>query len=205
MDEFYKELYVIYFRKWIFQKQNKTCKVYVDPSDQDTLLLENEYSLGRVTFNKYLIIELSIQSKETSEIEFYIHFQMKNLNHTLKLFNEMFKYLNKNNDIPTQKILLICSGGLTTGYFVEKLNETAHLLKVNACFQAIGIEKIEEVSKKYDIILLAPQVSYYCAFLQNKFKNQVVLKIPTRIFATYDAIKLIDYLKTNNKCHLETL
>lgn len=167
MDEFYKELYVIYFRKWIFQKQNKTCKVYVDPSDQDTLLLENEYSLGRVTFNKYLIIELSIQNKETSEIEFYIHFQMKNLNHTLKLFNEMFKYLNKNNDIPIQKILLICSGGLTTGYFVEKLNEAAHLLKVNACFQAIGIEKIEEVSKKYDIILLAPQVSYYCAFLQN--------------------------------------
>lgn len=205
MDEFYKELYVIYFRKWIFQKQNKTCKVYVDPSDQDTLLLENEYSLGRVTFNKYLIIELSIQNKETSEIEFYIHFQMKNLNHTLKLFNEMFKYLNKNNDIPIQKILLICSGGLTTGYFVEKLNEAAHLLKVNACFQAIGIEKIEEVSKKYDIILLAPQVSYYCALLQNKFKNQVVLKIPTRIFATYDAIKLIDYLKTNNKCHLETL
>lgn len=205
MDEFYKELYVIYFRKWIFQKQNKTCKVYDDPSDQDTLLLENEYSLGRVTFNKYLIIELSIQNKETSEIEFYIHFQMKNLNHTLKLFNEMFKYLNKNNDIPIQKILLICSGGLTTGYFVEKLNETAHLLKINACFQAIGIEKIEEVSKNFDILLLAPQVSYYCAELQNKFKNQTILKIPTRIFATYDAIKLIDYLKTNNKCHLETL
>lgn len=123
---------------------------------------------------------------------------MKNLNHTLKLFNGMFKWLNKNNNIPIQKILLICSGGLTTGYFVEKLNEAARLLKVNAYFQAIGIEKIEEVSKKYDIILLAPQVSYYCALLQNKFKNQVVLKIPTRIFATYDAIKLIDYLKTNN-------
>lgn len=205
MDEFYQELYVIYFRKWIFQKQNKTCKVYADPSDQDTLLLENENSLGRVTFNQYLIIELSIQNKKTSEIEFYLHFQMKNLNHTLKFFNEMFKYLNKNNDIPIQKILLICSGGLTTGYFVEKLNETAHLLKVNACFQAVGIEKIEEISKNFDILLLAPQVSYYCAPLQNKFKNQVILKIPTSIFATYDAIKLIDYLKTNNKCHLKTL
>lgn len=205
MDEFYKELYVVYFRKWIFQKQNKTCKVYVDPSDQDTLLLENKHSLGKVIFNKYSIIELSIQNKKTNEIEFYLHFQMKNLNHTLKLFNEMFKCLNKTNDIPTQKILLICSGGLTTGYFVEKLNETAHLLKVNASFQAIGIEKIEEISKKYDIILLAPQVSYYYATLQNEFKEHIILKIPTRIFATYDAIKLIDYLKTNNKCHLETL
>lgn len=123
---------------------------------------------------------------------------MKNLNHTLKLFNEMFKWLNKNNNIPIQKILLICSGGLTTGYFVEKLNEAARLLKVNACFQAIGIEKIEEVSKKYDIILLVPQVSYYCDELQNKFKNQTILKIQTRIFVTYDVIKLIDYLKTNN-------
>ena len=73
-----------------------------------------------------------------------------------------------------------------------------NLLKVNACFQAIGIEKIEEVSKKYEIILLTPQVSYYCALLQNKFKNQVVLKIPTRIFVKYDALKLIDYLKINN-------
>lgn len=63
MDEFYKELYVIYFRKWIFQKQNKACKVYTDPSNQDILLLENEYSLGRVTFNKHLIIKLSIQNK----------------------------------------------------------------------------------------------------------------------------------------------
>ena len=44
-----------------------------------------------------------------------------------------------------------------------------NLLKVNACFQAIGIEKIEEVSKKYEIILLTSQVSYYCALLQNKF------------------------------------
>lgn len=136
MDEFYKELYVIYFRKWIFQKQNKACKVYADPSNQDTLLLENEYSLGRVTFNQYLIIELSIQNKKTSEIEFYLHFQMKNLNHTLKLFNEMFKCLNKNNDIPIQKILLICSGGLTTGYFVEKLNETIQFIKSKCLFSS---------------------------------------------------------------------
>lgn len=136
MDEFYKELYVIYFRKWIFQKKNKTCKVYADPSDQDILLLENENSLGRVTFNQYLIIELSIQNKKTSEIEFYLHFQMKNLNHTLKLFNEMFKCLNKNNDIPIQKILLICSGGLTTGYFVEKLNETIQFIKSKCLFSS---------------------------------------------------------------------
>lgn len=97
-----------------------------------------------------------------------------------------------------KKILLICSGGLTTGCFVEKLNETIQFIKSKCLFPGNWIEKIEEVSKKYEIILLTPQVSYYCALLQNKFKNQVVLKIPTRIFVTYDAIKLIDYLKINN-------
>ena len=78
-----------------------------------------------------------------------------------------------------------------------------NLLKVNACFQAAGIEKIEEISKNFDILLLVPQVSYYCDELQNKFKNQTILKIQTRIFVTYDVIKLIDYLKTNNNYPLK--
>lgn len=40
MDAFYKDLYVVYFRKWLFNQQNKTYLVYNDPQDQDTVILE---------------------------------------------------------------------------------------------------------------------------------------------------------------------
>lgn len=59
---------------------------------------------------------------------------MKNLNYTLKLFNEMFKCLNKNNDIPIQKNTLNLFRGLTTGCFVEKLNETIQFIKSKCLF-----------------------------------------------------------------------
>mgnify|MGYP001110469104 CR=1 FL=1 len=63
---------------------------------------------------------------------------------------------------------------------------------------ATSYQKIYNVAQNYDVILLAPQVSYVKLQVEKVFKNKLVLKIPTRIFVTYDAIKLIDYLKINN-------
>ena len=51
MDAFYKELYVVYFRKWLFNQQNKTCIVYNDPQNQDTVILEEKNCLCKITFN----------------------------------------------------------------------------------------------------------------------------------------------------------
>ena len=60
MDAFYKELYVVYFRKWLFNQQNKTCIVYNDPQDQDTVILEEKNCLCKITFNLHSIIEFTI-------------------------------------------------------------------------------------------------------------------------------------------------
>nr|WP_288542937.1 hypothetical protein [uncultured Faecalibacillus sp.] len=195
MDAFYKELYVVYFRKWLFNQQNKTCIVYNDPQNQDTVILEEKNCLCKITFNLHSIIEFTIINKKTNKAECYLHFQMQNLNHACKIFYEMFENMSQITNIPAKKILLTCSGGLTTGYFVEKLNTTAQLLELNYTFQAINLEKLEQVSQKHDLILLAPQVSYQCALLQEKYKNKQILKIPATIFARYDAYKLIELIK----------
>lgn len=120
---------------------------------------------------------------------------MQNLNHACKLFYEMLENMSQITNIPTKKILLTCSGGLTTGYFVEKLNTTAQLLELNYTFQAISLERLGQVSQEHDLILLAPQVSYQCALLKEKYKNKQIIKIPATIFARYDAYKLIELIK----------
>ena len=91
MDAFYKELYVVYFRKWLFNQQNKTCIVYNDPQDQDTVILEEKNCLCKITFNLHSIIEFTIINKKTNKAECYLHFQMQNLNHACKLFYEMLE------------------------------------------------------------------------------------------------------------------
>ena len=67
MDAFYKELYVVYFRKWLFNQQNKTCIVYNDPQDQDTVILEEKNCLCKITFNLHSIIEFTIINKKTKK------------------------------------------------------------------------------------------------------------------------------------------
>ena len=68
MDAFYKELYVVYFRKWLFNQQNKTCIVYNDPQNQDTVILEEKNCLCKITFNLHSIIEFTIINKKTNII-----------------------------------------------------------------------------------------------------------------------------------------
>lgn len=61
LDEFYKDLYMDIFKKWIcFQKsQNYRIKEY-----KDIVQIESSYGIAEVTFNLYYIIELKVTSKK---------------------------------------------------------------------------------------------------------------------------------------------
>ena len=92
LDEFYKDLYMDVFKKWIcFQKSPhyriKECKDFVQ--------LESPFGIAEVTFNLYCIIELKVTSKKREELDFYLHFQMNTLKHAVSLFNEMLVCLLK--------------------------------------------------------------------------------------------------------------
>ena len=120
---------------------------------------------------------------------------MKNMKHALELFNEMLEIIQTLVNRPQVKILLSCSGGLTTGFFAMKLNECAKLLDKDFKFEAVAFNKLIETAENYDIILLAPQISYQHASLQEQLPNKIVLKIPTQVFAKYDVSKLIDLIE----------
>ena len=195
MDEFLSEVYVEYFKKWILLQTSKDYKLYFNDNDSNIMLIEAENSLSRVTFNRFNIIELCVMNNNDNKLEFYIHFQMQNLGHAKRLFEEMIECIYNTIKQPVLKILLSCSSGLTTSYFAEKLSQTAELLELNYQFQAVGWEKVLAAALDFDVLLLAPQISYQCARIQKILPNKLVLKIPTLIFASYDCLKLFEFIK----------
>ena len=60
LDEFYKDLYMDIFRKWIcFQKDSH----YKIKEFKDFVQIESPFGIAEVTFNLYHIIELKVTSK----------------------------------------------------------------------------------------------------------------------------------------------
>ena len=175
LDEFYKDLYMNVFKKWICMQENPN---YIIKEHKDFIQIESSYGIAEVTFNLYCIIELKVVSKKKNEIDFYLHFQMNTLKHAVSLFNEMLESLLKLSDEAKTKVLLCCSGGLTTSYFAREINEANKLLKNAIEVSAVGYNQLYQIGKQFDIIFLAPQISYLHAQIQSILKEQVVLKIP---------------------------
>lgn len=207
MDEFLKEIHTQFFKEWICIQKDKRYKVFVDNKNQDTIYIETEYGQGEITFNPLCIIELKVINKITDNADFYLHFQMKTMKHAVELFYEMIESIIQLSNKPITKVLLSCTGGLTTGFFAQRINKVVQLLDLNLKVDAIGYNQLYEVGNKYDIILLAPQISYLHAKVHDVLKEQTILNIPPQIFAKYDVGKIISLItKTQeNKKQVENI
>lgn len=195
MDEFLREINIEIFKKWIFLHHSKDIQISYKDETEDTIVLKTNYSYSEVCFNAYHIIELSVTNPLNDDIVFYLHFQLNSLKHAIELFDEMLDTIKNLIDKPVTKVLLCCSGGLTTSYFASKLNEASNLLDLDFQVDAIGYQQLFDVGNQYDIILLAPQISYQHAKAQETLKDTVVLKIPPAIFAKYDAGHMLSILE----------
>lgn len=201
MDEFLREIHTLIFKEWILIQEQKNYQIHLDDKNDNIIIIETDYSYSQITFNPLSIIELSVMNTTNQEIEFYLHFQMKTMKHAIELFYEMIESIQQLVEKPKVRILLSCSGGLTTSYFASKLSEASELLFLNYEVKAIGYNELFNVGHDYDVIILAPQISYMHAKAQEIFKNQIVIKIPPHIFAKYDVaqtLHLIEAALKNN-------
>lgn len=194
MDDFLSEIHTLIFRKWICYQKSNQYQIYVNCQDENIIHIESEYGMGEVTFNPMNIIELKVINKITQEVDFYLHFQMKTMKHAVVLFHEMIESITSLSHKPMLKVLLSCSGGLTTSYFAQKMNEAVQLLGFDMEISAIGYNQLFQIGKQYDVILLAPQISYLHAKVQDILKEQIVLKIPPQVFAKYDVGKMLSLI-----------
>lgn len=138
MDEFLQDINTLFFFKWICIQENKRFQIYLSEKDKNIIYIETEYGIEEVTFNPLNIIELKVTNKITKEVNFYLHFQMKTIKHALELFNEMIESIISLSSKPVTKVLLSCSGGLTTGFFAQRINEVIRLLGLDLKVDAIG-------------------------------------------------------------------
>ncbi len=179
------------FRNWIMTRTSPEYQLYQKENDQDTIVLETDYCRGEVSFYPKEIIQLSVLNTRTDRHEFFLHFQIHTLEHACNLFEEMREAIIELANKPTARILLCCTSGLTTGFFAAKLNESAQLLSLDYDFHAVPYRELFQVGGQYDIVLLAPQIFYAYEDIKKILPDQVVLKIPPKIFAAYDAGKLL--------------
>lgn len=187
MDEFLKDIYTEVFKQWIMGKQSKDYQLFLSNKNNNIIIIKTDYCYSQIIFNPMNIIELSVTNLTNDQIEFYLHFQMKTIKHAIELFEEMLESIKRLIVAPPIKVLLSCTGGLTTAFFAEKLNDAAKLLNENYEFNAVPYANLFNVGNQYDVIMLAPQISYMHASVQEILNKKIVLKIPSLIFAKYDA------------------
>lgn len=197
MDEFLKDINTLIFKEWIICEKEKNYDVYIEGVEENIIVIKNKYSYSQIIFNRMNIIELCVTNLLTNELEFYLHFQMTTIKHAIELFREMLESIRTISSKPITKVLLTCSGGLTSSYFAQKLTEASKILYKDYKIDAIGYQQLFNVGEQYDIILLAPQISYSHAKVQAILKNQVVVNIPSGIFAKYDVGALFDLINSS--------
>jgi len=190
MDAFLSDIYVDVFRKWIVgQLQGREFE-----ETEDAIRIPMEYCIGEITFNVFNIIELRVESKVKDDIIYYLHFQMQNLAHATGLFREMMDALDAVTLEPQIKALFCCSGGLTTGFFAQKINETMEILGESIEVTAVGYGILYQVASDYDLIYLAPQISYEEGKVQQYLPDKVVGTIPAQVFAKYDVKSMVQLI-----------
>ena len=186
MDQSSDNTLIQQFRQWVLTQTSSHYKLYINAKDENVIVIETSYCRGEVTFFPMDIIQLSVLNLVTDRHEFYLHFQMHTLEHAMKLFREMLESVKELAVKPPVRILLSCTSGLTTGFFAQKLNESAQLLSLNYEFTAVSYGNLYHVASQYDIILLAPQISYIYETAKKILHNKKVCQIPPKVFATYD-------------------
>lgn len=190
MDQFYREVNCVIYLKWI---QLQDLPNITMQAKKDEVCLLSDHSLGRITLYPDSIIEEEVKDRESGKVIFYIHFRMANMKHAVSLFEEMIDCIYENCAQPLGKILLCCSGGLTTSYFASQMQALADLEHLNYVIDATGYGMLYEMERDYDVVLLAPQVSYMLPKIRANIPSQIVEQIPTKYFARNDYKHALDY------------
>ena len=147
----------------------------------------NVYDLGQSTPD---IVEFRIvRAGYEDDPAFHLHFELLDLARAQELFGEMLDVFVRLEHPEPTKVLLCCSGGLTTTMFADALTRTAKSFHQDYVFEAKGLERaIAEGDEGYACVMLAPQVGYQRAEAAAAFPGIPVFEVPAKTFGTYDAL-----------------
>ncbi len=185
------------FKKWAATQESPDYTISFSQEKGDHIIVDTEFACGTTSFyllEQFTVVEMSVVNKSSSEIVFYLHFELNDLPHAQELFQEMILAVLKQENTSAQRILLCCSSAITTSFFKEKLNNAVRLLKLNIYFDAVSYNNLFMEGYSSDVILLAPQISHEYDKVREVFRDKLVLKVPTAIFAAYNVSELLDFV-----------
>jgi cellobiose-specific phosphotransferase system component IIB len=177
------------YREWILEQQDSR---YDLQESDGKIYLKTSYAEAVLTpYEDLSIMEFLITDLRTSKVGFYLHFEVREEAHAKKMFHDLVSSLKRMEQSQPIRVLLSCTSGLTTGFFVQQLNAAASSQGLDMSFEAVPYDHLYESGFRYDVILLAPQIGYLQKEVQAILQDEIVLTIPTAIFASYDASALI--------------
>ncbi|MCI8866146.1 MAG: ROK family protein [Lachnospiraceae bacterium] len=183
------------FRGWVLGQASDNYQMRLAGEENQKIILEAGYCRGEVAFYPQEIVELCVVNKADGQNIFYLHFQMGALEYAKERFQEMREAMETMTAKPPAKILLSCSCGITTYYFMDKLNQTAKLLNLDYAFSAVPYTSLYSEGGQYDAIFLAPQIAYMCGSVKKTLPNVRVEAIPPKLFASYDVRQFYELLE----------
>lgn len=92
------------------------------------------------------------------------------------------------------KILLICSGGMSTHILMQSLEKEAKKMEIaNYSADAIGAYELDDYQKDFDVILVAPQIRFKFDTYEKHAKNhnKLVYQIQPMEYNPIGAPKLL--------------
>lgn len=202
MEDFLKDVYTSIYKKWILFQQIDNCQIMLSSKDQNKIILETKYGLANVIFYKFNIIELNVISKIDQESCFFLHFQMNNINHAINLFYEMVECLKTLIKKPKIKILLCCSGGLTTTYFAYKIDEAIQLFALDYEIAATGYNELFKKGEQYDVKEILNLVDQELIKKRNKNGQVQLLSIRNKTITFHRKILCISLFRNRNRIHI---
>ena len=143
------------------------------------------YAIGSVTMHEIgtmTVTELKIVRLKDDKTVFYLHFELKDLDHARDLFEEMIDTLKAMKKEDRITVLLCCTSGITTSYFNSRLKEAQSLLELNYNFKAVSYNRLYMDSYDADVILLAPQIGYLRDKVAEILDDKIVKTIPASVF-----------------------
>lgn len=176
------------YRTWILQQQLDGCTLSEDADGN--VIIKGEQVRGGVNFYELdgsCVVELRLERISDGETEFFLHFELEDLERAKDLMREMATAIYDLNHKQVTRVLLCCTCGMTTTYFANKLNETAEGLGLDYEFSAVPIEQVEDCGADYAAVLLAPQVGYKRKELAEALPDTLIIELPGKVFGSYDA------------------
>lgn len=203
VDDFYLDVNLELFIQWIYGNKSKydfkiVCSLESNETYNKTITFKYYNIIGSIVVWNNGIIEEQIYD-EDENLLFYLHYKLVSLSQGQKLFYDFYESLTKHTKTPPLKILLCCSGGLSSSFFANKLAELISLKHLNYEIIPIGFYQLNKSYRDCDAIYLAPQISYLEPQAMNIVKNEIPIRcITPSVYATYNYRELLDMITGDN-------